>query len=739
MPTANELYQDALLRRALEVDALEAATIRRVVTLLNNTEDDVADIIRRRLERIGDPQSHIVTDRFRQTLDEIDAIRSRAWLEGREVMRSDLFDASAGQAGATADDIVRSVGIDMAVTIPSATLLRSIVTTQPFRGRVLNEWARGLESDDLRRIHDQIKIGLVEGEGIDAIVRRIVGTRANQFKDGVLEISRRNAQAVVRTANTHVSNAAREAVWEANADIVLGLRWTATLDGRTTPICMSRDGKVTELPGAEEELPASMERLIPAAARPPAHFSCRSIMVAILSPDGVVGNRPTVTDTRTRRQREVDFRKNAREKAGAEEWKRLDRKGRDALIREERSRWAAERVGSVPAETTYQQFLSRQSAAFQNDVLGSTRGRLFRSGGLGVDDLVTRQGRRIPLAELRRKHPDAFKKAGLDVAPPPPVRRTPPRPAPTPEPPPPAPVAATPEAAAAARRAAYKEEIRDVLGSEEHWAVRDKRLDAERKKIGGRLDRRKAKATTPEERDLAFTKWREEIDVIRAERKKSDGIKRAQQEKFLGALGRFLGDEDRADVVFRPASMTRPDIKRSRDLYAQLRPIFSSNIFRDKNITTSGNILPSFAILPRRARAYFSTVARNRGKTLINAVRVPLDEVNDLGLFAHELVHWIDNVVPEWREKVTLFLNRRRGDDSPRPLARIFPRHGYRRDEIAVEDDFIHAYMGKIYRSGDNEIGSMGIQMLLDDPVRLLEEDSEMFELMLDLLEGDFT
>ena len=36
-----------------------------------------------------------------------------------------------------------------------------------------------------------------------------------------------------------------------------------------------------------------------------------------------------------------------------------------------------ELTGTVPAKTTYTQFLKRQSASFQNDILGPTRGKLF--------------------------------------------------------------------------------------------------------------------------------------------------------------------------------------------------------------------------------------------------------------------------------------------------------------------------------------------------------------------------
>jgi SPP1 gp7 family putative phage head morphogenesis protein len=53
----------------------------------------------------------------------------------------------------------------------------------------------------------------------------------------------------------------------------------------------------------------------------------------------------------------------------------------------------------LPRET-YAQWLKRQPAPTQDDILGPARGKLFRSGKLTVDRFVDMKGRRVPLAEL---------------------------------------------------------------------------------------------------------------------------------------------------------------------------------------------------------------------------------------------------------------------------------------------------------------------------------------------------
>jgi hypothetical protein len=67
----------------------------------------------------------------------------------------------------------------------------------------------------------------------------------------------------------------------------------------------------------------------------------------------------------------------------------------------------------VPATTTYEQWLKRQPASFQDTVLGPSRGKLFRNGDLSIGRFVDSQGRTLTLDELRRLEPQAFEDAGI--------------------------------------------------------------------------------------------------------------------------------------------------------------------------------------------------------------------------------------------------------------------------------------------------------------------------------------
>ena len=54
-------------------------------------------------------------------------------------------------------------------------------------------------------------------------------------------------------------------------------------------------------------------------------------------------------------------------------------------------------IGQVPAQTTYQDFLKRQTPEFQDEVLGAARGELFRKGGLKLDQFIGSEGETLTL------------------------------------------------------------------------------------------------------------------------------------------------------------------------------------------------------------------------------------------------------------------------------------------------------------------------------------------------------
>lgn len=398
--TANERYRDAALRHAIDLRRYSSGQVKRVADLLEAADADLTRKLRKRLAVFAGKPVDFTTERYKLLLTDIKAARAEAMKQYRDMVKTDLVQLPGIEAAAEVAMIQASVPIQFDMAAVAVDQLKAIATKQPFHGKFLAEWFQTLERADQARLTQVVQIGLSQGEPVNDIVKRVVGTRANKYTDGVLSTTRRDAQAIVRTAINHVSNKAREEVWKANDDIVAARIWHATLDGRTTPVCMARDGMASSV--GDKPLPEGLEQLVPANAVPPAHINCRSIMIAYLDGIGLIGQRPTVTDTRTGEQRSIDFKKEA--------------KATGKTVNQVRDAWAEKNIGKVPAATTYQEFLGRQPASFQDEVLGPNRGLLFRQGNMKLSQFVDRQGNELTLAELADRDPTAFIKAGLDPA-----------------------------------------------------------------------------------------------------------------------------------------------------------------------------------------------------------------------------------------------------------------------------------------------------------------------------------
>ena len=400
--TANEEVRDALIRHQVGLIRLSGSMSDRVVSLLNATEDDLAGAIVRRTRFIAgrgpvNVRSGKSADRLRALLADVRRIRSAAIGEALTLWDRELTDIAVAEPAFAVAAIKNAAPTLIDPLLPDRSRLVSIVKSRPFEGRTLRQWARSLERADLDRIDRAVKIGLVQGEHPRTIARRVVGTARLRGSDGVTQITRRNAEAISWTAVNAIANEARTEFARSNRDLIAWERFVATLDARTTPICMSLDGKL--YPVGEGEIP-------------PVHIKCRSLRVMVLS-DEYVSERPMKPVTEKGLVREYRVQRALPESVRTRADLPRGTKGDFDKFARRRTR---ELTGVVPDTVTYPEFLRRQGAAFQDDVLGPTKGALFRSGGLSLDRFVDRRGNPVRLSDLVRSERAAFVRAGLDPA-----------------------------------------------------------------------------------------------------------------------------------------------------------------------------------------------------------------------------------------------------------------------------------------------------------------------------------
>jgi len=342
------------------LERFKEGQIRQIVGLLNR--DVIPDLLERlegRLNRIasrGFDAGVQTTRRFRDMIAAVDVVIE----SGRRLLavelREDLFGLARREAQWQSNRLAQAFSgflpPDFSFDVPSPALLRSIVTSRPMRGRFLRDEWRDWDRRTRVRVRRAINVGLAEGDSVAEIVRRLRGTRAQNFADGVLQASRHDAARIVRTAVNHVSSHARQATFAENDDVVDRVQWVSTLDLRTSEICAALDGRTFALRSGP---------------RPPAHHQCRSTIVPVVKPFSELGI-PGLRD--------------------------IERNG---------SRHAREVfTGRVPERVTFPEWWRGLSKAKQNEVFGPGKAALLREGRISFRQLIDQRLRPLTLEQLER-------------------------------------------------------------------------------------------------------------------------------------------------------------------------------------------------------------------------------------------------------------------------------------------------------------------------------------------------
>lgn len=368
MATANETLHDEAVNYAIQLHRYSNGQVRKIIALLNRADAQL----------MAELDASIARNAPQATIDHIDAVLSQVRAINAEAYRQVGLTLTAHLAEFTAYTVGKELGI-IRLALPggaqavvnlqgvSATQVQAAAMARPFQGRLLREWLNDLEAARAAKIRDAVRIGIVNGDTTEKIVRTIRGTRANSYADGLLERPRQDLETIVRSAISHTAGYAREQVVQANADIIKASRWVSTLDNKTTQQCRVRDGHTY-----------SVEKHKPLDGGPPwgagpgqLHFNCRSVSVPVLK-----------------------------------SWRELGLKDASPATR-------ASMDGQVPAEMNYAEWLAKQPMGRVEEILGPIRARLYRKGGLKLEQFSNDKGALYTLDELRKLDAAAFAKAGL--------------------------------------------------------------------------------------------------------------------------------------------------------------------------------------------------------------------------------------------------------------------------------------------------------------------------------------
>jgi SPP1 gp7 family putative phage head morphogenesis protein len=375
MTTPAELYKNAI-----DLNRFSNSVARRIVRTYN---DLIVDAIERLAATGADPTAtqaarlRAILAQLKGSLDSwsgtatalsVEELQGLVELQTRFV--TNVLD------GELPDDLllqVRSVQISPQFAQAVATIdptTYNIVTLSDDLGAAVTGTPKPFELE----IGDGTTITLPNGATLQKSFSRLAGQQAEVFtkevRNGLIlgessdKIARRlrrqliavpnnQIRTMVRTSVNQVANAASQAVYSQNQEITKRYRYIATLDSRTSAICRALDGRTFKY----NEGPT-----------PPQHFNCRSTTGPIVDYKGLGIPPPEPGKRRS---------------SG----------------------------GLVPADQTYGQWLSEQSAEVKNDVLGASKVPYFNmlsqkyGPSAAIRKFVSTDGTEVTLQELQRRYP----------------------------------------------------------------------------------------------------------------------------------------------------------------------------------------------------------------------------------------------------------------------------------------------------------------------------------------------
>lgn len=192
--------------------------------------------------------------------------------------QNDLYNTYISQLNGSLGDIAAAEGAFEAGLLRSALLknssfevaspaLHQIMTalrTTPLSigangsGKLLAPFIADWKKAQIETVNGIIRQGWFEGQTVNQMASGVKSSIAGQ--------TTRTAQAIVRTSINHASQVARSATWAANDDLVVGWRFLAVFDERTSNECRSI---------------AALDRTYPLGKGPlpPRHPNCRSTTI----------------------------------------------------------------------------------------------------------------------------------------------------------------------------------------------------------------------------------------------------------------------------------------------------------------------------------------------------------------------------------------------------------------------------------------------------------------------------
>ncbi len=351
MPNAADLFADALVEHQIALLRAAGGITAQIAAVLESVE---ADLIR---QLSGADLSTASRIRLENLLTNAREIIGNMYREVAALHASTIDKIIANEAKAIRFIADNVVGVDIFKGIAPDSVLRNLTQQVLIEGAPSSEWWGRQAGDMSFRFAQQVRMGIANGETNAQIISRIIG---NSKQSGIMEASKAQAEALVRTSIMSAATAARMEVFQANSDIIKGVQQISTLDSRTTDVCIAYDHQSWDLNGK----PINGTKL-PFDDGPPRHWNCRSTLIPI-----------------------------------TKSWEELGIPG----LGEFDGGTRASLDGQVADSLTFADWFASRTEAQQNEILGPGKAALYRAGKISLTQLLDAKGNPLTLEQLQSKY-----------------------------------------------------------------------------------------------------------------------------------------------------------------------------------------------------------------------------------------------------------------------------------------------------------------------------------------------
>lgn len=336
-PKSGESRADAMIWRAIAVDAFKERVVQELIRYLDRLKRKVDGVIKDLWEREPDSSTK-ARELLEKKSHEIGQAMIGTYAEMAQIAENRKQELVTSELQYIHDEVLEGRGV-----VPTPADVYKSVRAKPFEGwigtpgstklpgvqYVSHSPLRNVPRAHMRYMDKLLNRAMREGwynwrleehlEQINGFMKEI---------DEGFDIARRNIKTEVRTSLQVHATRAHQMVWEANKDLFPYVQFVAVLDGRTTKVCASLDGTVWEVD--DPNRPAI-----------PQHWNCRSIYVPKKTKTEIItARRPSIGPTK--------------------EYKQGDNKTRTGRVRKPRAKDKRFHIATVSEGITFEDWLRRQ-------------------------------------------------------------------------------------------------------------------------------------------------------------------------------------------------------------------------------------------------------------------------------------------------------------------------------------------------------------------------------------------